>query len=168
MPTKKKRQIITDTEQAPALKPEQTCPALYTGQKLFEKRPETYARVVQELASGKPVTRIARNNKCAPETVAAVMARERESIEAVEAMTKHLTNYASQTALMRLVEKLEKDEVPATLLPVCWGILRDHTRKDQGMATHTVEVRKTLTLAEVKRELEDMKKGAIEGEVEDI
>ena len=168
MPTKKKRQIITDTEQAPALEPEQTCPALYTGQKLLEKRPETYARVVQELASGKPVTRIARDNKCAPETVAAVMHREKESIEAVEAMTKNLTTYASQTALMRLVEKLEKDEVPATLLPVCWGILRDHTRKDQGMATHTLEVRKTLTLADVKRELEDMKKDAIEGEVEDI
>jgi hypothetical protein len=36
------------------------------------------------------------------------------------------------------------------------------------MATHTLEVRKTLTLADVKRELEDMKKDAIEGEVEDI
>jgi hypothetical protein len=168
MPTKKKRQIVTDTTLPSALEPKDACPAIYTGQKLLEKRPETYARVVQELASGKPVTRIARDNKVSPETVSAVMNRERESIQAVESMTKSLTTYASQTALIRLVEKLEKDEVPATLLPVCWGILRDHTRKDQGMATHTLEVRKTLTLADVKRELEDMKKDAIEGEVEDI
>jgi hypothetical protein len=40
------------------------------------------------------------------------MNRERESIQAVESMTKSLTTYASQTALIRLVEKLEKDEVP--------------------------------------------------------
>ena len=167
MPTKKKRKIITDTNAPSALNPETHCPAIYTGQKLLDRDPEKYGRVVQEIASGKPVTRIARSNKISPETVAAVMHREKETIEAVEGMTKSLTTYPSQTALMRLVEKLEKDEIPATLLPVCWGILRDHSRKDAGMATHTIEVRKTLTLDEVRLELAEFKRDAIDAEIKE-
>ena len=64
--------------------------------------------MVQELASGKPVTRIARDNKVSPETVSAVMNRERESIQAVESMTKSLTTYASQTALIRTGREARK------------------------------------------------------------
>jgi hypothetical protein len=167
MPTKKKRKIITDKVLPPAVKPEEACPAIYTGQKLLEKDPAKYGAIVQQLASGMPVTRIAKQNRVSPETISAIMNRERESIESVEAMTKNLTTYASQTALIRLVEKLENDEMPATLLPVCWGILRDHSRKDQGMATHTLEVRKTLTLTDVKKELEAMKQEAVEVEIKE-
>lgn len=167
MPTKKPRKVITDTVLPSAVKPEDAVPARYTGQKLLEKNPERYAAIVQQLASGMPVTRIAKSNKVAPETVAGIMSREKQTITQIEDMNKSLTTYASQTALMRLVEKLEKDEIPATLLPVCWGILRDHSRKDAGQATHTFEVRKTLTLQEVKKELEDFKRDAIVGEIEE-
>jgi hypothetical protein len=168
MPTKKKRQIVTDSNASPALDPKEKVPALYTGEKLLNKDPERYARVVTELASGKPVTRIARSNKISPETVAAIMHREKETVQAVEGMTKSLTQYASQTALVRLVEKLERDELPATLLPICYGVLRDHQRKDAGMADHVIEVKRSLTLQDVKRELESFKKDAIDVEDAEI
>ena len=50
MPTKKKRVNVTDTNAPPALKPEDVVPSVYTGQKLLEKDPAKYAKVVQELA----------------------------------------------------------------------------------------------------------------------
>jgi hypothetical protein len=168
MPTKKKRQIITDTQLPPAIDKEDVCPAIYTGQKLADRDPVKYGQIVQSLASGMPVTRIARTFKVAPETVSAVMMREKDSIEAVEGMTKQLTTYASQTALVKLVEALENNEVPATQLAIVAGIMRDHSRKDAGMATHTIEVKKTLSLQDVKRELEQMKADAIEVEIEDL
>ena len=44
--------------------------------------------------------------------------------------------------------------------------LRDKERQDLGQATHTIEVKRTLTIEEVKRELAEMKRGAIDAEVE--
>ena len=165
MPTKKKRVNVTDTNAPPALKPEDVVPSVYTGQKLLEKDPAKYAKVVQELASGKPATRIARDNKIGACTVSAILNRERDTVTAVEDMTKSLTQYASQTALLRLVEKLEADEIPVGLLPICWGVLRDHTRKDAGQPTQTIEIKKSLTIEEVKRELAELKADAVDVEV---
>tara|TARA_Y100001933_G_scaffold219184_1_gene227727 strand:+ start:627 stop:812 length:186 start_codon:yes stop_codon:yes gene_type:complete len=48
------------------------------------------------------------------------------------------------------------------------GLLRDHTRKDAGQPTQTIEVKKSLTLEDVKRELAEFKADAVEVEVEDL
>jgi len=39
--------------------------SLYTGQKLAERDPEKYARIVQGLGEGKPLSRIAKSEKVA-------------------------------------------------------------------------------------------------------
>jgi len=166
MPTKKTRQK-TVPDNLPALTtPEDTCPALYTGGKLAKEDPQRYGRIVQQLAEGKPLTRITKSEKVSFDTVTAILKREGKTVDAVQKMTAGLTSYASQACLMNIIEKLEKDEIPAGVLPICFGILRDKERQDLGQATQTIEVKRTLTIEEVKRELAEMKRGAIEAEVE--
>ena len=63
MPTKKKRINIVPDNLPSLTSPEQTCPSLYTGQKLAEKDPEKYGRIVQSLGEGKPLSRIAKNER---------------------------------------------------------------------------------------------------------
>ena len=165
MPTKKKRQIIIPDNLPALTTPEETCPAVYTGNKLANDDPERYSRVVQQLAEGKPLSRIAKTEKVSPDTVMAISKRESETVEAVQRMTQGLTTYASQACLMRIIDKLDKDEIPPGVLPICFGILRDKERQDLGQATQTIEVKRTLTIEEVKRELEDLKRDAVEAEV---
>ena len=50
MPTKKRRINIIPDNLPAVTTPEETCPSLFTGQKLAEKDPEKYARIVQSLA----------------------------------------------------------------------------------------------------------------------
>ena len=114
--------------------------------------------MVQQLAEGKPLSRIAKTEKVSPDTVMAISKRESETVEAVQRMTQGLTTYASQACLMRIIDKLDKDEIPPGVLPICFGILRDKERQDLGQATQTIEVKRTLTIEEVKRELEDLKR----------
>lgn len=52
MPTKKKRINITPDNHPAVTTPEETCPSLFTGQKLAERDPEKYARIVQSLGEG--------------------------------------------------------------------------------------------------------------------
>lgn len=167
MPTKKKRiNIIPDN--LPALTtPEDTCPSLFTGTKLAEKDPERYARIVQQLGEGKPVTRIAKAERVAPETVVAIMKREKKTVESVRDLTAGLTSYAAQACVMKIIDKLEKDEVPAGVLPIAFGILADKERQYQGEASAIIEHRQVVTIDEVRNELEQMKRGAIDAEVED-
>ena len=121
--------------------------------------------MVQQLAEGKPLSRIAKTEKVSPYTVMAISKRESETVEAVQRMTQGLTTYASQACLMRIIDKLDEDETPPGVLPICFGILRDKERQDLGQATQTIEVKRTLTIEEVKRELEDLKRDAVEAEV---
>ena len=58
--------------------------------------------------------------------------------------------------------------MPAGVLPICFGILRDKEKNDLGMATSIVEHKKAATIDEVKIQLEEMKKDAIEVKVEDL
>ena len=166
MPTKKKRvQIIPDN--LPALTtPQETCPSLFTGTSLAKKDPEKYARVVQKLAEGVSMNRISKTGKLSPGTVAAISKREQRTVEAVQTYTAGLNNYASQLCLERIIQKLESDELPAGVLPVAFGILRDKEKNDLGQATSVVEHKTTITIDEVRQELEQMKQGAIEAEVE--
>ena len=165
MPTKKKRQVIVPDNLPALTTPEEKCPAVYTGNKLAEKDPEKYGRIVQQLSEGKPLTRIVKAEKVSASTVTAILKRESKTVDAVQKMTAGLTSYASQACLMRIIDKLDKDEIPPGVLPICFGILRDKERVDLGQATQTIEVKRTLTIEEVKRELEDLKRDAVDAEV---
>ena len=167
MPTKKKRVNIIPDNMPAVTTPEETCPSLYTGQKLAETDPEKYGRVVQALGEGKPMTRIAKSEKVSPETIAAIAKRENKSVQAVQALTAGLTSYASQACLMKIIDKLDKDEIPAGVLPITFGILRDKEKNDLGQATAVIEHKATLTIDDVKAQLEEMKRGAVDVEVED-
>ena len=164
MPTKKKRvQIVPDN--LPALtKPEETCPSLFTGTSLAKNDPERYGRVVQKLAEGMSMNRIAKVEKLSPATVAAICKREHKSVDAVQQLTAGLTSYASQACLERIIEKLDKDEIPAGVLPICFGILRDKERSDLGQAQTVIEHKQTLTIDQVKAELDQMKRNAEDAE----
>ena len=92
MPTKKKRVNIIPDNMPAVTTPEETCPSLYTGQKLAENDPEKYGRIVQALGEGKPMTRIAKSERVSPETISAIAKRENKSVEAVQALTAGLTS----------------------------------------------------------------------------
>ena len=167
MPTKKKRVNVIPDNLPAVTTPEETCPSLFTGNKLAEKDPAKYARIVQALGESKPMTRIARSEKVAPETVSAILKREQRSVDAVQTLTAGLTSYASQACLLKIIDKLEKDEIPAGVLPITFGILRDKERADLGQATSLVEVKNTVTIADVQKELNDMKREVIDVEAEE-
>ena len=138
MPTKKKRLNIIPDNLPAVTTPEETCPSLYTGQKLAENDPEKYARIVQGLGEGKPLRRIAKSEKVSPETVSAILKRENKSVEAVQSLTAGMTSYASQASVMKIIEKLEKDEIPGGVLPITFGILRDKEKNDLGKVTSVI------------------------------
>lgn len=162
MPTKKKRKVIIPDNLPAMTKEEDFCPSIFTGNKLAEKDPERYAKIVQGLGEGKALTRLAKEFKVAPETIVAISKREKKSIDAVQNLTIGLTSYASQSCLMRIIDKLEKDEIPAGVLPIAFGILRDKEKNDLGQATSIVEHKKVLTIDEVKAELDEMKAEVID------
>jgi hypothetical protein len=164
MPTKKRRINIIPDNLPAVTTPEDTCPSLFTGQKLAEKDPEKYARIVQSLGEGKPLSRIAKSERVAPETVSAILKRENKSVDAVQTLTAGLTSYASQACVMKIIEKLEKDEIPAGVLPITFGILRDKEKNDLGMATSVIEHKASVSIEDVRKELAEMKKNAIDAE----
>lgn len=164
MPTKKRRVNIVPDNLPAVTTPEETCPSLFTGQKLAENDPEKYARIVQSLGEGKPLSRIAKSERVAPETVSAILKRENKSVDAVQTLTAGLTSYASQACVMKIIEKLEKDEIPAGVLPITFGILRDKEKNDLGMATSVIEHKASVSIEDVRKELAEMKQNAIDAE----
>ena len=164
MPTKKRRINIIPDNLPAVTTPEETCPSLFTGQKLAEKDPEKYARIVQSLGEGKPLSRIAKSERVAPETVSAILKRENKGVDAVQTLTAGLTSYASQACVMKIIEKLEKDEIPAGVLPITFGILRDKEKNDLGMATSVIEHKASVSIEDVRKELAEMKQTAIDAE----
>ena len=168
MPTKKKRVNIIPDNLPAVTTPEETCPSLFTGQKLAERDPEKYARIVQSLGEGKPMSRIAKSEKVSPETVSAILKRENKSVDAVQTLTAGLTSYASQACLMKIIEKLDKDEIPAGVLSITFGILRDKEKNDLGMATNVIEHKASLTIDDVRKELEAIKRDAEDATTEEL
>ena len=168
MPTKKRRvQVIPDN--LPSLTtPEETCPSLFTGNALAKNDPVKYGRVVQKLAEGMSMNRVAKQEKLSPGTVAAIARRERKTVDSVQSLTAGLTSYASQACLERIIQKLDDDSMPPGVLPICFGILRDKEMADAGKASTIIEHKKTLTVEEVRTQLEEMKKEAIEVKTEDL
>jgi len=131
-------------------------PAVYTGERMRKKSPEKYAKVVEMLVAGAKLTNIMNECKVARNTVAAIKSREKECIEAGQEMTKGLTSLAVQMSLEKILEKLEEDKIPAGQLAILFGILRDKEIRDQGQPTHTIEVRKRISIEDVRAELEGM------------
>ena len=162
MPTKKKRKVIIPDNLPAVTKEEDFCPSIFTGNKLAEKDPERYAKIVQGLGEGKALTRLAKEHKVAPETIMAISKREKKSIDAVQNLTQGLTSYATQACLMRIIDKLDKDQIPPGVLPIAFGILRDKEKNDLGQATSIVEHKKVMTIDEVQKELEDIKAEVID------
>jgi len=144
------------------LSKEKVVPSVYTGQKLADNDPVKYGKIVQELGNGAGLIKTARKYKCSPETIMAISKREKGTIDAVQSLTQGLTTYATQACLMKIIEKLEQDEIPAGVLPIAFGILRDEERADLGQASQIVEHKAKITLADVKAELEEMRRDAID------
>lgn len=167
MPTKRPRKY-TVAENLPAnLKVEEECPAVSTAQEVYDKRPDVYARVVQMLAHGVPLVHIKKQCKVGQYTLAAIRSREKEVIGESKKVLRGLLGHASQMAVEAMIDKLEHDQIPAGVLPIATGILIDKHRQYEGEPTQTIEVKKTLTLDEVKAELDNLRSGAVEAEVVD-
>lgn len=158
MPTNKRRVKIIPDNLPANINPEETMPSLFTGQKLFDTDPVKYGQVVQALATGASMTKVAKSFKLSPATVSAILKREHKAIEGTQSLVSGMTSYASQAFLERMIEKVEQDKIPPGVLPIAWGILRDKEKADQGQATQIVEHKKALTLDQVKAELDQMKR----------
>ena len=168
MPTKRKRTTVMPDNLPANLTIDEACPIIYTAQGLFDKRPGDYAKLVQMLTDGIPVTRIKKDLKVSHNTIAVVRSREKEVIDASKKVMRGLIGHASQLAVEKMIEKLENDEIPNGVLPIATGILIDKHRQYEGEPTQTIEVKKSLSLDEIRAELANLKdEKIIEAEVTD-
>ena len=80
-----------------------------------------------------------------------------------------LIGHASQLAVEKMIEKLENDQIPNGVLPIATGILIDKHRQYEGEPNQTIEVKKSLSLDEIRAELADLKdEKVVEAEITDI
>jgi hypothetical protein len=79
-----------------------------------------------------------------------------------------LLGVAAQLALEKLIAAMEEGKLPNGVMPIATGILMDKYRQFEGEPTQTIEVRKKVTLEDIKGELNRLKNGdVIEAEVEE-
>ena len=86
----------------------------------------------------------------------------------IEATRKHLRGLigvAAQLAVERLIEKLQDDKIPPSVQPIASGIKIDKMRQSEGEPTQTIELKKTITLEDVRKELKELKRDSLEAEV---
>jgi len=168
MPTKRQRKIEY-AENLPAnLTVKDTCPSVYTGQQLFDKRPKDYAKCVQMLAEGSTITEITKVCKVTAHTVAIVRSREQETLKDTKKHLRALIGTATHLAVEKLITKLNDDEIPSGVLPIATGILIDKHRQYEGEPTQVIEVKKSLSLDEIRAELANLKdEKIIEAEISD-
>lgn len=169
MPTKKRR-VVVEPDNLPAQTTvEETCPSVYTAAALKQKRPDAYAGVVQGLVEGTPLTRIQKRYKVGAHTIAVVRSREKAVIAQCKQVMQGLIGYAAQSSVEKYIERLEADKIPDGVLPIATGILIDKARAADGEPSQVIEVKRTVTLDEVKAELDEMKRAeVIEAEVVDL
>ena len=136
---------------------EETCPSVATGDRIFRERPEVYRKICEALAAGESVRGIKRMYKVAHTTIAVISRRERGLIEASREHLKGLTGHCAKMALERLIEKLDKDEIPPAALPFCAGLMVDKARAADGDPVTVTETRKVVGLEEVRRHLKSLK-----------
>ena len=164
MPTKKPRVTIFPDNLPSKIDLEEACPSVHSAERVFRDRPEVYRECVQRLSEGASLYSIQRTLRVSWNTVAAIRTRETVVVEATKKHIRGLLGVAAQLALERLIEKLENDEIPAGVLPVATGILIDKHRQAEGEPSQTIEVKKSLSLEDVRSELAEIRKGAELGE----
>jgi len=169
MPTKMRR-VIVEPDNLPAQTTiEETCPAVYTAATLKQQRPDAYAGVVQGLVEGTPLSRIQARYKVGANTIAVVRSREKAIIAQCKTVMQGLIGYAAQSSVEKYIERLEANKIPDGVLPIATGIMIDKARLADGEPSQVIEVKRTVTLDEVKAELSAMKEAeVIEAEVVDI
>ena len=161
MPTKRKR-IYQNADNLPAtMVEEEVCPALHTAAGLKLQRPDAYAGVVQGLVEGTALTTLRKKYKVSPNTVAVIRAREKEVIAACKPVLRGLIGYAAQSALETFICRLEGGKIPDGVLPIAVGILVDKHRQAEGEPTQVIEVKRTATLDQVKKELDSLKQAEV-------
>ena len=169
MPTKKKR-VTHHAMNLPAnLTEEETCPSVFTAQTLFDKRPGDYAKAVQMLSTGCTIKQITGKLKISHNTLSVIRTREKSIVDSSKKVMKGLIGHASQLAVEKMIEKLDNDEIPNGVLPIATGILIDKHRQYEGEPTQVIEVKKSLSLDEIRAELKNLKdEEVIDVEVTDV
>jgi hypothetical protein len=64
--------------------------------------------------------------------------------------------------------KPDQAKIASRVLPITFGILRDKEKNDLGMATSVIEHKASVSIDDVRRELAEMKKDAIEVDTKDL
>ena len=95
MPTKLPRTSHFPDNLSANLEVKDTCPAVWTGQKLFDKRPADYARCVQMLTAGATIKQVAKACKISANTVAVVRTREAE-VQGIEETPQGIDRYGQR------------------------------------------------------------------------
>ena len=161
MPTKRKR-IYQNADNLPAtMVEEEVCPALHTAAGLKLQRPDAYAGIVQGLVEGTALTTLRKKYQVSPNTVAVIRAREKDVISACKPVLRGLIGYAAQSALETFICRLEDGKIPDGVLPIAVGILVDKHRQAEGEPTQVIEVKRTATLDQVKKELDSLKQAEV-------
>ena len=161
MPTKRKR-IYQNADNLPAtMVEEEVCPALHTAAGLKLQRPDAYAGIVQGLVEGTALTTLRKKYQVSPNTVAVIRAREKDVISACKPVLRGLIGYAAQSALETFICRLEDGKIPDGVLPIAVGILVDKHRQAEGAPTQVIEVKRTATLDQVKKELDSLKQAEV-------
>ena len=114
----------------------------FTGERLFEQKPEVYSGIVRLLAEGMGVIRIGRTLKVSPNTVLAVRDREGEAIDIEKKNLSTLYRRGARLAGERILEDLTDDEraakIPANQKAVIVGILTEKSELLGGGVTSRV------------------------------
>ncbi len=158
MPTKKRRYTVIPENLPSQLPDERGCPAVATAEQLFTRRPGDYRSLVSGIAEGEPTRSLKRRLKVSDGTIAIVRQRESGLIESSRTLLRGLTAIAAQATLEKFLERLDQDKIPDGVLPIACGIFLDKVARDAGEATQTIEVRKSVSLEQVREELEEMKR----------
>ena len=114
----------------------------YTGDRLFEQKPQVYQTIVYCLAEGLGMIRIGKLLKVSPNTVMAVRDREGEAVDIEKGRLANLYRRGARLAGERIVEDLLDDEqarkIPANQKAVIVGILTEKSELLSGGATSRV------------------------------
>ncbi len=119
---------------------------VFTGERLFKRRPDTYKAVVVLLGQGLGVKHIAKLLSVSPATVLAVRDREGASVEAVKEHLAKVANAGATLAGEAIVERLATlraeflDTKDLKELGVIFGILTEKGQLLAGQPTARVEV----------------------------
>ena len=80
-------------------------------------------------------------------------------ISATKEHIRGLLGVAAQLAIERLIDLMARDKIPPSVMPVATGILIDKHRAMEGEPTQTIEVKKSVSLEDVRSELERIRRG---------